>query len=199
MSTSGRKDITLYFYRYTDQSRLASGQSKPQYKLLLRGIISMLSRRDTMRINKASACALLTVLAFIATSAFSMAANKQPPKKDWKNNPNATQRDLDAGSDSDFQKADKELNRLYNQILAKNAADKMFIQKFIKSEKAWIAFRDAEVDARFPHDPDDYGSSLPMCQSLELAQLTSARVKQIKPWLNGVQEGDVCCGSYPVK
>ena len=43
-------------------------------------------------------------------------------------------------------------------------------------------------------DPQAYGSALPMCQYLELTQLTLERVKQLQSWSKS-GEGDVCAGS----
>jgi len=51
------------------------------------------------------------------------------------------------------QKADAQLNDLYQQLLKKNVSDTSFIEKLKISETAWIAFRDAQIEAIFP-DPD---------------------------------------------
>jgi uncharacterized protein YecT (DUF1311 family) len=93
--------------------------------------------------------------------------------------------------------ADDELNRLYAQVVAANATDKVFLEKLKASQRAWIAFRDAQIAARYPN-PADYGSVLPMCQSGEYEQLTRDRIRQLKVWIDGVEEGDVCAGSYPM-
>ena len=37
-----------------------------------------------------------------------------------------------------------------------------------------------------------------MCQSGEYEQLTRDRIRQLKVWIDGVEEGDVCAGSYPM-
>jgi len=98
---------------------------------------------------------------------------------------------------TDRQRADAELNRIYAKVLALNAQDTVFLERFKAAQRAWLVFRDAQIAARYP-SPDDYGSVLPMCQSVEYEQLTLDRIKQLKAWVGGVEEGDVCAGSYPM-
>jgi uncharacterized protein YecT (DUF1311 family) len=94
--------------------------------------------------------------------------------------------------------ADKELNQVYQQVLAKYATDKVFTAKLRAAQKAWIAFRDAELNARFPAaDPSmAYGSVYPMCVNNELEAMTRKRIEELRAWLKGAEEGDVCAGSY---
>jgi uncharacterized protein YecT (DUF1311 family) len=97
-----------------------------------------------------------------------------------------------------FKKADAELNRVYQQILAAKAADAVFVKAFREAQRAWIAFRDAHLKSIYP-DPfpkEAYGSANPMCQCGELQELTAQRSKQLrKLWIEGGVEGDVCAGS----
>jgi hypothetical protein len=64
-----------------------------------------------------------------------------------------------------------------------------------------IKWRDAEMAAIYPEQkqPGFYGSSFAGCWSSQLATLTRERTLQLRKWLDGVQEGDVCSGSIPVK
>jgi len=94
------------------------------------------------------------------------------------------------------QKADAQLNDVYQQLLKKNASDTSFIEKLKISEKAWIAFRDAQIEAIFP-DPDPkaaYGSVFTMCECMAQEELTMDRVKQLRRMLKSI-EGDVCAWS----
>jgi uncharacterized protein YecT (DUF1311 family) len=93
--------------------------------------------------------------------------------------------------------ADAELNRIYAKVLAANASDTAFLEKFKAAQRAWLVFRDAQIAARYP-SPADYGSVLPMCESGEYEQLTRDRIKQLNAWIKGTEEGDVCAGSYPM-
>ncbi|HUA78945.1 MAG TPA: lysozyme inhibitor LprI family protein [Dyella sp.] len=93
--------------------------------------------------------------------------------------------------------ADKELNQVYQQVLKKHAANKAFVAKLKAAQKAWLAFRDAELAARFPEGKSQYASAYPMCADGEVETLTRQRTEQLRQWLRGAQEGDVCAGSYP--
>jgi uncharacterized protein YecT (DUF1311 family) len=112
-----------------------------------------------------------------------------------------TQMDLNTCADTSFKKADKELNELYKKILTEYADDPKFIAKFKASQRAWLKFRDAELDALFPHQDEDryYGSVFPMCMGSWLTTLTEERIAQLKKWSNKVPEGDMCSGSIKVR
>jgi uncharacterized protein YecT (DUF1311 family) len=101
-----------------------------------------------------------------------------------------TQFDLDACAGSDFEAADKELNKTYRELLSRlpDSAD----QNALKSaELAWIAFRDK--DCEFEAGPvEGSGSIRPMVAGMCLADRTRARVAQLKSSLN-CEEGDVSC------
>ncbi|WP_428562525.1 MAG: lysozyme inhibitor LprI family protein [Solidesulfovibrio sp. DCME] len=110
-----------------------------------------------------------------------------------------SQADLNASACQAAKKADAELNAVYNAIIQKNAGEKAFLDKFKAAQRAWLAFRDAELAARFKVDPSEmYASSFNLCWCTALAELTEKRTAQLKPWRDGVVEGDICAGSYPV-
>lgn len=93
--------------------------------------------------------------------------------------------------------ADKELNQVYQQVLGRYAKDTVFVAKLKTAQKAWLAFRDAELAARFPdNDKSNYGSVYPMCADGELEAMTRKRTEELRAWLKGTQEGDVCAGSF---
>lgn len=96
-----------------------------------------------------------------------------------------------------FQQADTELNVVYQRILADYASAPQFTQKLRDAQRAWRAFRDAHLESLYP-EPDKqaaYGSAYQMCRCSVLAGLTKQRVEELKQWLNGVPEGEVCAGS----
>lgn len=100
-----------------------------------------------------------------------------------------------------YKKADAELNKVYQQILQKRAKETAFINALKATQRAWIAFRDAELKAVYPDpDPAAYGSAKPMCDCSVLEGLTQQRTQELrKRWIEGTQEGDVCAGSSPIK
>jgi uncharacterized protein YecT (DUF1311 family) len=115
-----------------------------------------------------------------------------------------TQVELNSCADKEYAAADAELNRVYQGILKRYKDDPKFIAKFRESQRAWLKYRDAELDARFPHADEGksthyYGSIFPMCASQYQAQLTRERIAKLAEWLDGTEEGDVCAGSVKLK
>ncbi|MGA9041007.1 MAG: lysozyme inhibitor LprI family protein [Terriglobales bacterium] len=106
-----------------------------------------------------------------------------------------TQADLNECGSNDLKSADNELNRTYQQLLKKSAADQVATQKIKAAQRAWIAYRDAQIAALYPAEDKqkEYGTVFPMCADLALADLTRERTKILKKMLNPV-EGDVCEG-----
>jgi uncharacterized protein YecT (DUF1311 family) len=111
-----------------------------------------------------------------------------------------SQRDMNDSAASNYEKADKELNAVYHQILKEYRSDTVFIRNLKNAQQLWVLFRDAEMKAKFPESPDVYyGSALPMCWSMELESLTQERTQKLKVWIDGIEEGDVCSGSVKMK
>ena len=74
-------------------------------------------------------------------------------------------------------KADAELNSTYAALLAK-LPDAESKRKLKESQRAWIAFRDAE--AAFAADQFRGGSAAPVLRSTSMAETTEQRIKQLK-------------------
>lgn len=112
--------------------------------------------------------------------------------------PAQTQSQMTEQACAEFKKADVELNRVYQQILAAKAGDAVFVKAFREAQRAWITFRAAHLKSIYP-DPfpsKAYGSVNPMCQCGDLRELTAQRGQQLrKLWLEGSVEGNVCAGS----
>ena len=107
-----------------------------------------------------------------------------------------TQSKLNQESNKRYKNSDKELNKVYNQILTEYQSDTNFIEKLKSSQNLWIKFRDAEVEMKYPEsDKSYYGSIFPMCFSEYLSELNKQRTRKLKEWLKPHIEGDVCGGS----
>jgi uncharacterized protein YecT (DUF1311 family) len=108
-----------------------------------------------------------------------------------------TQGDLDEEACGQFHRADVALNEAYSKILKEYAKDQQFVAKLKSAQRAWLAFRDAEIEALYPKENKqaEYGTVYSMCHCTELQFLTEERTKQLKRWLDGTLEGDVCAGS----
>jgi uncharacterized protein YecT (DUF1311 family) len=111
-----------------------------------------------------------------------------------------TQSDLNKAEHSEYLKADKELNSIYQKILKEYKKDTAFIKNLKASQKIWVQFRNAEMKVKFPdREPGYYGSAQPMCWAAYLTRLTNERIGSLKVWLDGIDEGDVCSGSVKTK
>lgn len=87
--------------------------------------------------------------------------------------------------------ADDTLNYEYRQILIMYKSNQLFIEKLTDAELAWIAFRDAEIEAinAVYNKQVRYGSLALLACDIEKTRLTWARVKQLKEWSEGMPEG----------
>jgi uncharacterized protein YecT (DUF1311 family) len=87
--------------------------------------------------------------------------------------------DMDYANDeaADVAKADKELNAVYKQLMG-GLEDDIAKGKLRKSERAWIAFRDA--DAEFIADFSREGTAYPMEYQAVLLEMTQQRTKELK-------------------
>ncbi|WP_024769493.1 lysozyme inhibitor LprI family protein [Aquimarina macrocephali] len=112
-----------------------------------------------------------------------------------------TQSEMNKDANNEYQKADIELNEVYQNILTEYKSDTIFIDRLKKTQRIWISYRDAELEMKFPvkNKQTEYGSVYPMCVSYFLKELTEERIEKLKVWLIGVEEGDVCSGSVKIK
>ena len=111
-----------------------------------------------------------------------------------------TQGDLDRQACNEYKKADAELNKVYQQVLTEYRADTLFVSKMKNAQRAWVAYRDAHLESLFPAaDPREYGSVYPMCRCTALTQITKKRTAELRQWVVGIKEGDVCAGSVKIR
>jgi uncharacterized protein YecT (DUF1311 family) len=98
---------------------------------------------------------------------------------------------------AEYQAVDAELNRVYARIIKEYAGESAFLHKLRAAQRAWIAFRDAHVEALFPAAGKEriYGSIYPTCRYQALTTLTRERAKELLVWIEGVDETDACRGS----
>jgi uncharacterized protein YecT (DUF1311 family) len=111
-----------------------------------------------------------------------------------------TQLEINTEANTEYQKADKELNSTYKKILKEYSTDLVFIKNLKIAQNIWIKFRDAEMNMKYPEkEPRYYGSIFPTCWSMYMTELTKKRIKELKIWLTGIPEGDACSGSVKMK
>jgi uncharacterized protein YecT (DUF1311 family) len=88
-----------------------------------------------------------------------------------------TQAEMNHQAAKDFHKADAELNSTYAALMAK-LPDAESKRKLKESQRAWIAFRDAE--AAFAADQFRGGSAAPVLRWTSMTETTEERIKQLK-------------------
>lgn len=97
------------------------------------------------------------------------------------------------------QRADEQLAEVVERVRAQYEREPEFIEALIQSQEAWKNFRTAELRMKFPKEPDEYGSVYDMCVNDYLADITEQRITQLRVWLDGTFEGDVCAGSVDIR
>ena len=108
-----------------------------------------------------------------------------------------TQSEMNDCEAREAHKADDALNSTYQEVLGKLKSDKTATARMIAAEKAWIAFRDAELAADWPvadgANPNLlYGSVHPFCYYNERTALTLERLKTLSDRMRHEEEGNVC-------
>ena len=93
-----------------------------------------------------------------------------------------SQQEMNAEAAESFKKADKELNAVYAKVMAN--LDEEAKERLRRSQRAWIAWRDAE--AAFRADAEARGGSLwPLIHEGVRSRLTRERVRGLKELLFG--------------
>ena len=94
-------------------------------------------------------------------------------------------------ADQDAKAADAELNRVYQDLISKTKGDANATKKLRDAQRAWIAFRDAQLDALYPAQDKqrEYGTIYPMCYAIVLTAMTKERTVQLRRML---QDKDPC-------
>ncbi len=92
------------------------------------------------------------------------------------------QHDMNAQAAMEFAEADQELNEVYAKVLG--VLDDGSKEKLKRSQRAWVAYRDAEAD--FSADAEARGGSLwPLVHEGTRARLTKERVRSLRELLIG--------------
>ena len=88
-----------------------------------------------------------------------------------------------------FQRADKDLNVAYNELIMKYKNYPSFIEKLKIAQRLWIQYRDALIDMEFPSNEPrrDYGSMYSLCVLNLKTKLTSNRTNELLNY-GGVDE-----------
>lgn len=93
-----------------------------------------------------------------------------------------TQTEMSACASNEAARADSELNGVYRKLLSQAASQPEAVAKIKASERAWVSYRDAYMDAMYPAKDKqaEYGSIYPMEADLLRAKLTEQQVAALK-------------------
>ena len=96
-----------------------------------------------------------------------------------------TQAEMNECASAEASRADKELNQVCVEVLAKAASVPESAAKVKAAEQAWIAFRDAYIEATYPakDKATEYGSMYPLEVELLRAKLTRQQIAALKDML----------------
>ena len=126
----------------------------------------------------------LAVVLFIAFSSFPCFAQNSEQYRAC-NEKARTQAEMNACANQEAARVDAELNGVYRKLLSKAASHPEAVAKIKAAERAWIAYRDAYMDAMYPakDKQTEYGTAYPMEADLVRAKLTQQQVAALKEML----------------
>jgi uncharacterized protein YecT (DUF1311 family) len=92
---------------------------------------------------------------------------------------------MSACASDEAARVDSELNQVYHKLLSQAASQPEAAAKIKAAQRAWIAYRDAYMEAMYPAKDKQarYGSIYPMEADLLLAKLTQRQVRALKELL----------------
>lgn len=114
-----------------------------------------------------------------------------------------SQSQMDEAAAADLADAEGRLEaillRLRNLAAPNAIANPRAIELLDQSQRAWVAHRDSQIALEWPWwGREGFGSVLPMCISLRLAELTHDRARELRLILADSQdEGNVCLPTWP--
>jgi len=107
-----------------------------------------------------------------------------------------TQTEMNIESGDKLKEAETELTATLSKIQDLYKSDSEFLKNLKESQDIWVKFRNAELKMKFPErEQGYYGSVQPMCSGYYFRDLTLERIKTLKTWVTGIEEGDACSGS----
>ena len=112
-----------------------------------------------------------------------------------------TQSDLTEKAGRDCTKSEQKMKAVLKKIALLYKDQKLFLEKLRISQKCWLKFRKAQLDALYPAKDKQaaYGSSYPTAYAHAMEALNKQRIVQLMVWINGVEEGNIEAGSVKLK
>jgi uncharacterized protein YecT (DUF1311 family) len=93
--------------------------------------------------------------------------------------------------------AETAMKQSLDALVKRAGARAVPIAKLREAQTAWERYRDAQLGVRWPSpDAASYGSVFPMCFASAKAELTEARLRELRSMLDR-HEGDACAPPWP--
>jgi len=126
---------------------------------------------------------LVIAIAFLAASLPALAQESAQYRSC--NDKAKTQGEINACASEEAARVDAELNTVYSKLLSKATSQPEAVAKIKASERAWITYRDAYMEAMYPakDKQTEYGSAYPMEADLLKAKLTREQVAALEEML----------------
>ena len=107
---------------------------------------------------------------------------------------------MEEGSEELYELQERTLNDNYRRIFKLYADDPVFLNKLKAAQRAWLKFRDAELEALFPHDGKAGAKSadIESARRVWMGRLAEERATQLARWIMGAKEDDPARGSIRV-
>lgn len=102
----------------------------------------------------------------------------------------ATQIEINACASAEADRVDNELNGVYRKLLAAANDDAQAVTKIKTAERAWVAYRDAYLEAMYPAEDKraEYGSIYPMELDMLRAKLSRVQIAALQDLLAQYRE-----------
>ena len=129
----------------------------------------------------------------IAQSAPSPVQTQSDSQRRWQ--AATTQLDMNAAASADESDARARMERALKE--ARDHASTLGAQASTvlalvdRSQRAWKAYFDAEVELRWPPNAEDFGTIYPMCVATDRARMCNERARALESLVH-VEEGEVC-------
>jgi uncharacterized protein YecT (DUF1311 family) len=124
------------------------------------------------------------VAVFLLSSALA-AVSQNSPQYDSCTEKAKAQPELNACAAQEADRVDARMNGVYKQLLAKAGSDANDVAKIKAAERAWLAYRDAYIEATFPaaDKQAEYGSIYLMDVNLLRVKLTQQHIADLEELL----------------
>ncbi|MDR8394292.1 DUF1311 domain-containing protein [Aliifodinibius sp. S!AR15-10] len=108
-----------------------------------------------------------------------------------------SQKEINSENQSQLELSKQKMDSVFTAILEKYEDSPEFIASLKKAQEAWINFRDVHLESVYPGKDKraKYGTVYSSCAASLLVKLNNQRTEQLRMWLEGTEEGDVCAGS----